>query len=64
MPPIEQLDEGITNLSDFVAVEMNSRDARFFVKVNRSVARLPVLIVLNGGVHQRFNLTHWSVWVD
>ena len=64
MSTVKKTDKSITNLSDFVAVEMNSRDARFFVKVNRSVARLPVLIVLNGGVHQRFNLTHWSVWVD
>ena len=65
MPTIEQSDKVITNLSDFVAMEMNSRDASFFVKMNRSVAGLPILIVRNGSVHQGFDFTHgWLVATD
>lgn len=63
MPTIKQSDESITNLSNFVAVEMNIRDARFGVKMNRSVARLPILIIRNGGIHQGFDLTHGRVLV-
>ena len=61
MSTVKQSDESITNLSDFVAIKANNRDARFFLKVNSSVARLPVQVILNGVVHLLFDLTHWSV---
>ena len=49
---------GIRNLSDFVAVKTNNRDTSFGVKVNRSVGRLPIDVLLNSGTHLRFDLTH------
>ena len=55
---IKQANETFTNLSDLVAVETHNRDLIFFVKVNRSVARLPVGAVSDGGVHLVFDLTH------
>ena len=55
---VEDCHAGIINLSNFVAVKTNNRHARFFVKVNASVARLPVLVGLNGGTHLLFDLTH------
>ena len=48
----------IINLSNFVTVKANNRDASFGVKVNRSVGRLPVDVRLNSGTHLRFDLTH------
>ena len=48
----------IINLSNFVAVKANNRDASFGIKVNRSVCRLPVLVVMNGRAHLLFDLTH------
>ena len=50
----------VRNFSDLIAVKTNNRDARFGIKVNRSVARLPVLVRLNSGTHLLFDLTH--VW--
>jgi hypothetical protein len=55
---VKQADETFTNLSDLVAVETNNRDVFFFVKVNRSVARLPVGAVSDSGIHLVFDLTH------
>ena len=49
---------GVINLSNFVAVKTNNRDTSFGVKVNRSVARLPVDVLLNSGTHLGFDLTH------
>ena len=49
---------GVINLSNFVAVKANNRDASFSVKVNRSVGRLPVDVLLNSGTHLGFDLTH------
>ena len=51
---------GVINFSDLIAVETNNRDARFGIKVNRSVTRLPVDVRLNSGTHLLFDLTH--VW--
>jgi len=56
--PVKQADESITYLSNLVAMETNNRHTILFVKVNRSVARLPIQIVLNGVVHLLFDLTH------
>ena len=58
MITIKDFHVGIRNLCDFVAVKTNNRDASFGVKVNRSVARLPVDALLNSGTHFRFDLTH------
>ena len=55
---VKQADETFTYLGNLVAVETNNRDLIFFVKVNRSVARLPVGAVSDGGVHLSFDLTH------
>ena len=55
---VKQSDETFTNLGNLVAVETNNRDLFFFVKVNRSVARLPVGAVSNGSIHLVFDLTH------
>ena len=49
---------GIRNLSDFVAVKANNRDASFGIEVNRSVCRLPIDVLLNSGTHLGFDLTH------
>ena len=48
----------IRNLSDLVAMKANNRDASFRIKVNRSVAGLPVDVLLNSGTHLGFDLTH------
>ena len=58
MITIEQCQIIITNLSDFVAMKTNNRDASFGIKVNRSVARLPIDALLNSDTHLRFDLTH------
>ena len=58
MITIEQCQIIITNLSNFVAVKTNNRDASFWVKVNRSVARLPIDALLNSDTHFGFDLTH------
>ena len=57
---IEDCHVVIRNLSDFVAMKANNRDASFGIKVNRSVSRLPVFVRLNCGTHLLFDLTH--VW--
>ena len=48
----------IRNLGNFVDVKANNRDTSFGVKVNRSVARLPVFVRLNCLTHLLFDLTH------
>ena len=55
---IKDLKEVITQDSNFVTVKTNNRGVVFFVEVNRSVARLPVLAVSESGVHLLFDLTH------
>ena len=55
---VKEADESVTNLSNLVAVKTNDREVFFFVKVNRSVARLPVSVVADGVVHLLFDLTH------
>ena len=57
---VKDLKEVITNHSNFVAMKTNNRFAIFFTIVNRSVSRLPVLVVSNCFVHLLFDLTH--VW--
>ena len=54
----------VTNLSDLIPVETYNRDASLRVKVYRSVARLPVDVLLDCSTHLRFDLTHESecVW--
>ena len=55
---IKDLKEVITQDGNFVTVKTNNRGVIFFVVVNRSVARLPVLAVSESGVHLLFDLTH------
>ena len=55
---VKKTDETFTNLGNLVTVKTNNRDLIFFVKVNTSVARLPVDAVSDGGVHLLFDLTH------
>ena len=55
---IKDFKEVITQDGNFVAVKTNDRGVIFFVEVNRSVARLPVLAVSESGVHLLFDLTH------
>ena len=56
---IEDCHAVVINLGNFVAMKTNNRSARFFVKVNTSVTRLPVGVRLNCGTHLLFDLTHW-----
>ena len=55
---VEDCHGGVINLSNFVAVKTNNRDTSFGVKVNRSVSRLPVLVLLDCLTHLGFDLTH------
>ena len=55
---IKDLQEVITNHSNFVAVETHNRLTIFFTVVNRSVARLPIFVVSNCIIHLLFDLTH------
>ena len=59
MSTIKDLHVVITNLSNLVAVKINTGNA-IAVANYRSVARLPVAAVRNGGVHFTFDLTHES----
>jgi len=63
IPTIKDLHEVITYNSNSVAMETNNRLISFRVKGNRSVTRLPVLVVRNGVVHFPFDLTHGSRFV-
>ena len=57
-PPtaIKDANEGITNLSNLVTVQIHSRHT--VVVSNLGVAHTPVSVVLDGDVHQFLNLTH------
>ena len=57
-PPttIKDANEGITNLSNLVTVQVHSRHT--VVVSNCGVAHVPVSVVLDGDVHQFLNLTH------
>ena len=60
---VKDLHEVIANLSDQVAMQANLRDAVF--GANLGVLQSPVLVCLDGGVHECFDLTHvvlWFVW--
>ena len=60
---IEDGHEVIANLSDQVAMQANLRNA--VLGGNSRVAAAPVLVCLDGGVHEGFDLTHvekWFVW--
>jgi len=60
MPTVKDLHVVITNLSNLVAVKINTGNT-IAVANYRSVARLPVAAVRNGGVHFLFDLTHGVV---
>ena len=53
---IKDANEGITNLSNLVTVQVHSRHT--VVVSNLGVAHTPVSVVLDGDVHQFLNLTH------
>ena len=53
---IKYTDEILTDLSNFVVVQIHGGHA--FVVINAGVAHVPVSVVLDGGVHEHFNLTH------
>ena len=60
---VKDLHEVITDLSDQVAMQANLRDAVFGADLG--VLQSPVLVCLDGGVHECFDLTHvvlWFVW--
>ena len=57
---IKDGNEVIANLSDQVAMETNLRDA--VLGGNSRVAVAPVLVCLDGGVHEGFDLAHVVVW--
>lgn len=55
---IKEADEVITDLGNLVTVKANNREVIFLVKGDRSVTRLPVGVVSDGGVHCLLDLTH------
>ena len=55
---IKDFKEVITQDGNFVTVKTYNRGVVFFVVVNRSVTRLPVLAVSESGVHLLFDFTH------
>ena len=57
---VEDGHEVVANLSDQVAMETNLRDA--VLGGNSGVAVAPVLVCLDGGVHEGFDLAHVVVW--
>ena len=62
---IKETEEVVTHISNVIAMEKHLRDVSLRIKGNRSVARLPVLVIRNGGVHLLFDLTHvWCRLVD
>ena len=54
---IKEADEVITHISNVVAMEKHLGDVSLRIIGNRSVARLPILVIRNGGVHLLFDLT-------
>ena len=60
---VKDLHEVVTDLGDQVAMQANLRDAVFGADLG--VLQSPVLVCLDGGVHECFDLTHvvlWFVW--
>ena len=57
---VEDLHEVVTDLGDQVAMQANLRDAVFGADLG--VLQSPVLVCLDGGVHECFDLTHVVVW--
>ena len=53
---IKYTDEILTDLSNFVVVQIHG--GHTFVVINTGVAHVPISVVLDGGVHEHFNLTH------
>ena len=58
---VEDLNKGVTDSGNVVAVQIHFRLVSFRVVSNSGVVFLPVLIVRNGGVHLLFDLTHGVV---
>ena len=55
---VKDLQKIITDHSNFVAMESHNRLTSFLIEVNRSVARLPGLVVSNCLIHLGFDLAH------
>ena len=53
---IKYTDEILTDLSNFVIVQIHG--GHTFVVINAGVTHVPVSVVLDGSVHEHFNLTH------
>ena len=53
---VKDTNELVTDLSNLVAVKVHS--GHTFVVVNSGVAHVPIGVVLDGSVHEHFNLTH------
>ena len=53
---IKDFHEVITDLCNFVVVQVHS--GHTFVVINSGVAHAPISVVLDGGVHECFDLTH------
>ena len=58
MPTVKNTKEVITNLCNFVTVEIHGRLISFGIESNSRVCRCPILIVSNCVVHLLFDLTH------
>ena len=58
MPTVKNTEEIITNLCNFVSVEIHGRLISFGIESNSRVSRCPILIVSNCVVHLLFDLTH------
>jgi len=54
--PVKDTNESISNLSNFVTMQIHCRDAIFCG--NLSVGIAPILVAFDGGVHECFDLTH------
>ena len=64
IPTVEDLNEGVTNSGNVVAVQIHLRLVSFRVVGNFGVVFLPVFVVKNGSVHFTFDLTHESVMCE
>jgi hypothetical protein len=53
---IKDFHEVITDLCNFVVVQVHG--GHTFVVINSGVTHVPVSVVLDGSVHEHFNLTH------
>ena len=54
--PVKDTNESISNLSNFVSMQIHCRDAIF--SGNRGVGVAPILVAFDGVVHECFDLTH------